>query len=209
MKPNKKSIKALIIALSGILILTAIVYVAYFSNKEFEKTIVEQTQQELLTIATSIATSIEEFFNNYSKALRTVSNNPFLQMGVYQKHKCYKPTCKFCPIVNLYEAYKDEVDALTLLDQNGIMLHRSPFIEDRIGIYNTDKPGVAYIIKEHKPYISETFYNNLGNLAISILEPIFYKDKFIGIVRWMIETDTIAKRFVEQTKVGTKGFYIR
>jgi len=129
-----------------------------------------------------------------------------LQKGAYEKHRCYNPTCKFCPIINLYEVYKNEVDALTFLDNNGIMLHRSPLIKNTIGMDHSDKPGVAYVIKEHKPHISKVFYNNLGNLAISILEPIFYKDKFTGIVRWMIETDTIAKRFVEPIKIGRKGF---
>jgi len=206
MKTSKLTMKVAITAIAAVAILISIIYVAYLSNKGFEKTVVSQTQQELLTIAGTVATSLQEFFIDHSNALAVVSNNPLLQKGAYEKHRCYKPTCKFCPIINLYEAYKNDVDALTFLDANGIMLHRSPLIENRIGIDHTDKPGVAYVIRDHKPHVSEVFYNCLGNLAISISEPIFYKDEFAGIVRWMIETDTIAKRFVEPIKVGKKGF---
>jgi len=206
MKTSKLTMKAAITAIAAVAILISIIYVAYLSNKGVEKTVVAQTQQELLTIAKAVATSMEEFFIDHSNALLTVSNNPMLQKGAYEKHRCCKPSCKFCPIINLYEIYKNDVDAITFLDNNGTMLHRSPFIENRIGIDCSDKPGVAYVIKEHKSHVSEVFYNNLGNLVVSILEPIFYKDKFAGIVRWMIETDTIAKRFIEPAKVGKKGF---
>ncbi len=206
MKTSKLTMKAAITAVAAVAIFISIIYVAYLSNKGFEETVVSQTQQELLTIAGTVATSLQEFFIDHSNALAVVSNNPLLQKGAYEKHRCYKPTCKFCPIINLYEVYKNDVDALTFLDTNGIMLHRSPLVENRIGIDHTDKPGVAYVIRDHKPHVSEVFYNNLGNLAVSISEPIFYKDEFAGIVRWMIETDTIVKRFVEPIKVGKKGF---
>ncbi len=206
MKTNKLSIKVAITTIAGMAILIGIIYVAYLSNKGFEKTVVSQTQQELLTIAKAVATSLEEFFSGHSEALTVISNNPLFQKDVYEKKWCNEPETTFCAIRNHYEAHKRDVDAITLLDANGIMLHREPYIKDRPGIDHSDKPGVAYVIREHKPYISEVFYNNLGNLAISISWPIFYKDEFAGIARWMIETDRIVRRFVEPIKIGKKGF---
>jgi len=95
-----------------------------------------------------------------------------------------------------------------LIDADGIMLHREPHIEERLmhGHDHTDKPGAEYVLREHKPTISKVFKNDNGNFAIAILEPIFYKDKFAGITRWMIETDTISKRFIEPIKIGKNGF---
>ena len=206
MKTTKLSIKAAIIATACVVTLSGIIYVAYLSNKGFEKTVVSQTQQELLTIAKAVAMSLEEFFTEHSEALAVISKNPLFQKDVYEKKGYNRSETIFCPTKNLYEAHKKDVDAITLLDADGIMLHREPFIENRIGMDLTDKPGVAYVIKEHKPLVSELFYSNLGNLAVSISEPIFYKDEFAGIVRWMIETDTISRRFVEPIKIGKKGF---
>ena len=206
MKTNKLSMKAAITALSGVAILIGIMYVANLSNKGFEKTVVSQTQQELLTIAKAVATSLEEFFMEHSEALTVISKNLLFQKDVYEKKRCETSETIFCTIKNHYEAHKKDVDAITLLDADGIMLHREPFIMDRIGMDLTDKPGVGYVIREHKPHISKVFYNNLGNLAVSISEPIFYKDKFAGIVRWMIETDKISRRFIKPVKIGKKGF---
>jgi PAS domain S-box-containing protein len=206
MKTSRPTMKLAITAVAAVAILISIIYLAHLSNNDFERKVVLQKEQELLTIVKTIANNMENYFFDYSKALTIVSNNPLLQIGVYEKHRCYKPTCKFCPFINLYEVYKNDVDALTLLDADGIMLHRNPFIENSIGSDHTDKPGVAYVLREHKPRISEVFYNNLGNLAISISEPVFYKDEFTGILRWLIETYTISTRFIEPVKIGKNGF---
>ena len=206
MKTNKPSIKAAITAIVGVAILIGIMYVANLSNKGFEKTVVSQTQQELLTIAKAVALSLEEFLIEHSEALTVISNNLLFQKDVYEKKRCDRSEAIFCTIKNHYEAHKKDVDAITLLDANGIMLHREPFIENRIGMDLIGKPGVAYVVREHKPHVSEVFRNFKGNLAVSISEPIFYKDEFAGIVRWMIETDTISRSFIEPIKIGRKGF---
>ncbi|MCJ7616431.1 MAG: PAS domain S-box protein [Desulfobacterales bacterium] len=206
MKTSKPTMKVAITAIAAVAILISIIYVAYLSNKNFERTVVLQTEKELLTISKAIATNLEEFFIDYSNALVIVSNTPSLQKEAHERQKCYDTTCEFCPITSLYEAYKNKVYTITLLDANGIILRGEPFVKDRIGRDHSDKPDVAYVIREHKPHVSEVFYNNLGNLALSISEPIFYKNEFAGIVKWMIETDTIAKRFVEPIKIGNNGF---
>ncbi len=208
MKTNKLSIKAAISAIAGIIIIIVIIYVAYLSNKRFEKTVVSQTQQELSAIADTIAETLAQHFNEHSKTLKIISNNTSFQKRVYEKPWRDKPSSEFCPIRNIYELNKECVDTLTLIDADGIMLHREPHIKERLIVEHdhSDKPGVAYVIRDHKPHVSEVFYNNLGNLSVSISEPIFYKDEFAGIVRWMIETDTISKHFIDPVKIGKKGF---
>ena len=194
---KRLSAKIVISTVVFMTITIVVIYMAYLSHREFQETVISQTQQELLTIAKTTASGLEEFIAEYSKALKVVAMNPLFQKRVHKKITCDRNAATFCPIRSLYEVHKKDVDAITLFDANGIMLDREPFIEDRLGKEHTDKPGVAYVIREHKPYISNVFYNNLGNLAISISEPIFYKEKFAGIARWMIETDTVSMRFVE------------
>jgi len=206
MKTKRLSAKVAISTMAGVAVIIAIIYLAYLSQKEFEQTMVSQTQQQLLTIAKATARSLERFIAEHAEALKAVSMNPLFQKEVHEKIIHDKPHTEFCPIKNFYEVHEKDVDALTLLDVNGVMLHRHPFVGDRPGVDLTDKPDVAYVLREHKPYISEVFYNNLGNPAISISEPIFYKRDFAGIVRWMIETDTLSKHFIKPIKVGKKGY---
>jgi PAS domain S-box-containing protein len=206
-KPMKRlSIKTIISVIAGVATIMTVIYITYLSHRKFEETVISQTQQELLTIGKATALGLEDFVAERFKALKTVSRNPLFQKAVYEKRACDIPETTFCPLRNLYEVNDQVTDALTLLDANGIMLHREPFIADRVGMDHTDKPGVAYVMREQKPHVSEVFYNNLGKLAISISEPIFYNEAFAGIVRWMIEIGTIGGHFVEPIKVGEKGY---
>ena len=154
MKTNKPSIKAAITAIAGVAILIGIIYVAYLSNKGFKKTVVSQTQHELSTIADTIAKILEQFFNERLKTLKIISQDPLLQKDIYEKKKCGRSETIFCPIKNVYKANIEDVDALTVLDANGIMLHREPFIADRVGMDHSDKPGVACVLHGHKPCVS-------------------------------------------------------
>ena len=206
MKTKGLSAKVAISTMAGVALIIVIIYLAYLSQKEFEQTMVSQTQQQLLTIAKATARSLEGFITDHAEALKAVSMNPLFQKEVHEKIIHDKPHTEFCPIKNFYEVHEKDVDALTLLDVNGVMLHRHPFVGVRPGIDLTDKPDVAYVLREHKLYISEVFYNNFGNPAISISEPIFYKGDFAGIVRWMIEIDTLSKHFIKPIKVGKKGY---
>ena len=206
MKTIRISKKVALTAIAGVATIISVIYFAYQSHRNFEKQIISQTQQELLALSKATALSLENCITEHSKALKIVSRDPVFQKEVYNKRTCDRPEIIFCPIRNLYEINNESADALTLLDSNGFMLHREPFIADRIGMDHTNKPGVECVLKEQKPCISDVFTNNLGNLAISISEPIFYNDQFAGIARWMIETNTLARCFVEPVKIGKKGY---
>ena len=205
-KSSKSLVAGAVAALATLLIA---VYVSFLLQQEFENTVVSQTQDQLLTIAKSTARSLELFIADHLESLQTISNNSLFQeeSGKRVSHKVSEPECRLMKAY--YEIQKKDIDAVTLLDANGVMLHRYPFWEnkkDRRGMDHTDKPGVAYVVREHKAYVSEVFSNNLGNLAISISEPIFDKDRFTGIVRFMISIDTLSKRFIQPVKAGKKGY---
>ncbi len=199
------STSTLIACVAALSVIITTIYITYLFQKNFEATLVSQTQQQLLTIAKSTAKNLEEFIAEYSKDLNLLARNPFHQEELYRKILHDKPDSGYCPLKDFYEVHQNEIDALTALDANGIMLHRHPFIKNRPGIDKTDKPGVTSVLRELKPNVSEVFYNNLGKPAISISEPVFYKSEFAGIVRWMIQIDTISERFVLPIKAGKKG----
>jgi two-component system cell cycle sensor histidine kinase/response regulator CckA len=203
---NKRFPKKMIIGgIASLITIAGILLLAYLDHSSFEKTMVSQTQQHLLMIANTTAARLEEYVVEHSTSLKVIANDPACQESIYKKTVQDISDVGFCTIKNLYEIHGGETDALATLDADGIMLHRHPFIADRPGMDLTDKPGVAYVIREHKPCISEVFYNNLGNPAISISEPVYYKGEFVGMARWMIQLDTIYERFLQPITTGEKG----
>lgn len=184
-----------IAGLAGIAIL---LYTAYLSHREFEETLVSHTQEQLLTVAKTTAGRLEEVIDHLSKHLKVLADDSIVQEEIYNGALCQER--RTCPIENFYEGHKGYIDALVACDINGIILRRYPFWEDakdRAGMSLAGKPDGAYVVREHKLYVSEWFYNNLGKPAVSITQPVFYKDKFVGVVRCMISVDTLSKVFIQ------------
>jgi len=205
MKTQNLSRNTILIIIGSLVLMILIIFMVYLRHKDFAKTVVSQTQRQLLVIAETTANRLEEHIVKQSEALRFLATNPRFREEIHKKIMRKKSDDEYCSIKALYKIHEDETDALTVLDADGIMLHRHPFIEGRLGMDQLDKPGVAYVIREHKPYVSEAFYNNSGKLAISISEPVFYEDEFVGLVRWMIQMDTIYEHFIEPIYAGRQG----
>ena len=212
MLTKRKNWKVITIAIACLAVIISVVYLAHLNHQNFKKTIISQTQRQLLTIAKTTAKRVEEYFSEHLHALKTISINPFVQQEVSQKIKHAKPDVGYCPVKALYKIHQNDMDALTTLDADGIMLHRHPFSElfaatNRPGgVDFSDNPGAAYVLKEHKSYFSEVFNNCSGNRAVTISEPVFFGNKFAGIAQWMVQIDTISKQFIEKIAVGRKGY---
>ena len=141
----------------GLAVVVVVVCLAHSSHKQYENIVVLQTQEQLLMSARSIAVGIEEFITEHLQVLRTVSINPMIQEQAYKGILVKKPPTGHCPCQALYDAHAGHVDAFTMLDAKGVLLRRIPHWEEKIGTDYTDKPGVAYVLREHKTHVSEVF----------------------------------------------------
>ncbi|MBW2647049.1 MAG: hypothetical protein JRE23_12925, partial [Deltaproteobacteria bacterium] len=97
------STSMLIAGIAALVVIITTIYPAYLFQKNFEATLVSQTQQQLLTIAKSTARSLEEFIAEYSKDLNLLSRNPFHQEELYRKILHDKPNNGYCPLKDFYE----------------------------------------------------------------------------------------------------------
>lgn len=200
--------KKFLIAISAILVIISIfTYLSYLCHLDFEKTMISLTEQQLLTIAKTTANRMEEFVDHLAIEAKIMAMQP--ELGQEIANKAGQREDKKSQLELFYSAHKGNVDALTAIDDKGIILQRYPFWsdeKDRIRTDFTDKPGVAHVLREQKPHVSKIFYNNLGQLAISISQPVFVDKKFTGMIRWMVSLDNLANRFIQPTKIGSKGF---
>ena len=206
MKTNIVSKKVVISAIAGLVVAVVVIYLAYVSINHYENAVVLKSQQQMLMSARSIAVGIEGLIAEHSNDLKTISENPRIQEKIFNGFILKETSTDHCICLDLYKTHKDHIDALTILDDKGIVLRRLPYSEETIGKDQSDKPGVAHVLKYHERHVSEVFYNNMGKLAIFIFEPVFYMKKFAGIVRWMIQIDRISKRFVEKVPLSEKSF---
>lgn len=180
-------------------------FLIYANHKKFETTLMSQIEQQLLTIAKTTVGRMNEYLTDYKDILKTIAANPLVQEETCRKTIEDLPLPGYCPIKALYLIHSQKVDSLLITDNHGLLLHGHPEIYAK-GEFLRDNPGLAYVLKEHKPYLSQAHPHGLTKLAISISEPIFYKTDFVGVVQWIISLDTISRRFVESLDIGQRGY---
>ncbi|MBW2610523.1 MAG: PAS domain S-box protein [Deltaproteobacteria bacterium] len=199
MKTVKLSAKSVTISLVGTVIIITIIYLAFLSHKSFKKTMVSYTYEHLLNVAKSTARSVEAYIIKHMETLHSVAKYPF-----FEDHFIDREILK-----DVYDLHKKEVEAVYLLDSHGIILHRYPSKEDIGGkteVNLPERPDIAYFLKEHKPFISEVFHYESGKNVVFIAEPIFRKNRFMGIIGWTVSMDNLSKRFIQPVKVGKRGY---
>ena len=130
--------------------------------------------------------------------VKTFAENPIIQKSIGEG--------KISPDVqHLIEAisrvYKKDVDEIVLLDCNGISL-----LGSEKGMDFSQNSNVAYVIKNHDSHISMVFYTKLDNPAVFISTPIFYRQQFVGVARWVVSVKSLAGRFIEPVRAGKKGY---
>ncbi|MFH0924649.1 MAG: ATP-binding protein [bacterium] len=206
---KKDTFKTIIIILLVLIMVITIILLAYRSIRIFEKSVASQTQQLLLTTTRAVAKDLEDFISEHSATLKAIASIPSFQKALVEKIPSGALEIEYSVLNNWYVVHKKDMDEISLLDSQGIMLYSYPLWKDekeRRKMDYIEKLGLAFIIDKHETYVSEVFINALGNQAISVLEPIFYKGRFVGIIRIMISIDTIFKKFIEQVKVGQEGY---
>ena len=130
-------------------IVLCMLFFAWLNIKYFEKTIVTQTQQQLLTIAKSEAKNIGALFRDIRNKFQMLSRDP----RIHKSFLNYNPaidserTGSDSPTEILFEELFVEIDNLYRLDAKGIVQNRVPFVKDRIGVDLSQKPGVKYVIE--------------------------------------------------------------
>ena len=76
------------------------------------------------------------------------------------------------------------------LDKNGIIQSRIPFKENKVGDDYSHKVGVQYVMKTHKPYISNALVSSSGIKTVSILIDIS-EDTVIGNIEQLRDAGII------------------
>ncbi|NIA11858.1 MAG: PAS domain S-box protein [Nitrospiraceae bacterium] len=213
---QKVSKKTLFSSVGSLVVIITIISLAYILQRHFKDIVVSQRLDQLLTTTKTASHGLEEFITGHSAFLKALSKDTSIQKTAYnretfqsrQKTGCCSESCSLKTLYDIQKSMELEQDhfSISLLDARGVMLCRQPYIKGKIGMDYTDRPGVAHVLKEHRSWVSNVFYNASGNLAISVLQPLFYRDKFVGILRWMTEVDTISKSFVQSIKVGQTGY---
>ncbi|MGA1823578.1 MAG: cache domain-containing protein [bacterium] len=201
--------KSKIISLIMVCITIATVYYAllYFNN--FRNFIISQTQQQLLDTAKATVKGMEEYIKGYSDSLKVIAQNPSFQKKVYKKFKQdKKKKGGYYRLRDFHRVHENNITMVSALDSDGSVLHCYPTDNELIGKSYRNDPGVNYVLKMRRAYVSEAFTRN-NQICLYILEPVFFRKEFAGIVRCTIPVDALFNRFIPAViKGGQRNVWI-
>ncbi|MTI58540.1 MAG: response regulator [Firmicutes bacterium] len=184
----------------------------YVSYTYYRDTMVIQQEQHLLTIAKSTARNLELFVVGKADNLKIIAGNPKFQkrLNVFVKDGIAQPDIS--SIKAFYEVQKKEIQSVALYDDKGkLIYHCSGGTNIKISeqVYNSVDSGnndVNYVLKTQQSYIGSVYQGIRGDFVFNILQPVFYKERFIGILVATINLNTLYNHLVKPVKVGKKGY---
>ena len=188
-----KNIK-LTVAVAICLITAATIFIANKSVQNFEETVVNQIQQNLLVIAKTDANRLSDRISDVKSELELLAANPAIQERFVQKTRQSElPEFKYDPVSGYFEQLRYLAESLYYLDPAGIVLGGYPYTQNQEGANYYGKPGVNFVLQNRQSYISDVFITGSGRNAISVCVPVFDSEQFAGLFRALIYIDSINK----------------
>lgn len=172
-------------------------YLFYSFYKDVKDSTLTEFNAQQLILAKQASRGIESFFIYYQRELSFLSDLRSVSDLNEQGENLLE---------GFYKSHTDQIEAITLVDTNGILVYTFPFNKDVIGKDISDQEHVKSILYSHKTTISEVFTSVQGFKAIAFHIPILRKDKFLGSIAILISLDELSKRFIENIKTGETGY---
>ncbi len=179
-----------------ILVIVAVVvagvgYLAWQNHDDFGKIMVEQAQAQLLITAKSEAQSIESYIANIHTELEILASE-FVICRIIRKKYNKTTNPEYCAAMeNSYKDVEKLVDAIYLIDSQGVVINASPFNEGIVGKDFSAMPGVKGVLKSHRPYTGPVFKSFSKGLALALIHPVFENGEFIGMLRAVMPLERI------------------
>ncbi|MBW7990784.1 MAG: response regulator [Planctomycetes bacterium] len=196
-----------IVVTVAILTVAVVIILARKSSRNFENTIIAEVQKHLSSIATTEAVNIEKLFVHTQNELSVLANNPKVKKALVNDWTDAQGLVvdSYYPERLTFDNFKGIVNSLYRVDTSGIIQCRIPWKEGKAGTDYSNKPGISKVMKDHKPCISQIFTSNSGIESISVCQPVFEGEQFIGMLRAVIYLSTIRNR-LNESNVGNGGY---
>jgi PAS domain S-box-containing protein len=209
-KNKNENLNKYIAILFSIVILLCLIFFLIWSNyKNFRDSIIQNEQENLLTIAEMTGRSLETSMNEQRLNIEIIAQNYAFQEKFNALLKSENLDFHMDILEVYYKTQQEMVQSVELLDKDGVILEKEPLIIDdkeSIGNNISNIEGVREVIKDHKVVVGKIEFEKEFGPIICLLQPVFYKNEFIGIIRSKLSLNILYKKIVQPIKVGAKGY---
>ena len=183
----------IILSLTFLVLFLIVQYTMYEGVKE--RTI-QNINNEQLIYAKQAATGLQDYFGNTINTLNFLSHYP----SIINLDESGKQTLK-----NYQQLFSGEITGVTRVNAQGKIIYTYPDTA-AIGKDITYQQHILYIMKTHKPVVSDVFTAVQGFRTVAVHLPVFRDSVYQGTLAFLLSFDQIAKKYIEGIKVRKSGF---
>jgi PAS domain S-box-containing protein len=158
---------------------------------------IDRLNAEQLIFAEQASKNIKSIFERYLHILEYLSSSPHIVVLDDQGKEI---------MTSFYEAHKDEIQSITLLDKNGQCIYSTPYNASIQGADLSNQEHIQEVIRNHHPILSDVFRTVQGFNSIAFHIPIFLDEVFHGSLGILISFDHLASESLEDIKIGEDGY---
>lgn len=201
MKNINRQLKSVFIFLIAIGVMVVIVLASYFNYRAIQNNVIEIEQSQLLSLADTVANSLERFFIYQTHNLEILAKNRYFISNYTAYQSELLSETAFQNLEDYYSIQSNNIELIRLLDQNGKEIYTYPTTDYGHGI-ETD---LQKMYRDKKAIVGD-IYKEQEKLYINILQPVEIEGQISGALYAKIKLDTIYYTFIAPVKAGEKGY---
>ena len=169
----------------------------YLTYGHVKKEMIEGLNQRQMIHARQAATGIETFFNDHVRRLEYLAKN---------EHIAVLDQTGIRLMSDYHLAHREEVSIISRIDIEGRILHPEPYNASVVRQPVTSMEDFNEAKRTGQIVVSDVFTNRRGFKTILVHAPVFRKGSFDGTLALLLPFDLIAKRYVEDIRIGRGGY---
>lgn len=194
MNLNKSFIKTVLVTALLLILLTILILIGYINFTQHRDTVVVQQQEHLLTIAKSVAKSLDAYIIDKVNVLSVLSQNPIIM----DQDEGYEEAIK-----TFHEKFGNEIGDVILLDENGVFIYQYP---DNKQVKKVDENALNYVLKSKQACVSKEFKSGPNQFSIDILQPIVRNNELRGILVSTVDLNKLYDSLIYSIRPGKMGY---
>ena len=184
--------------LGFLLIVAALIslWIGFIAQRNFRYSLLEQWNRQLTFASEMTTLTLENYFAKLSGALQIAARTPQVKDILRNKTS----TGDFCPLETAYNLYRDNVNAILLLDTQNTVKKRFPCAAGTQSMQHCPEPKHTPVSHSSYPELSlsDVFTNKAGMQTVSLSCPIVSQDKPIGYLKWIITLDKLKNVLIDE-----------
>ncbi len=200
---KNRLIKRLLVIMSTMLFSALLANILVLNYTSFRDTLIVNEQKRLLTIADTIARTIENHIQSQCNALILLATDPDFHDSFIESSRLGDNDLNE-HIKTYYQIQQTYIESVELLNTDGTLILAYPEFDEHAGVLENNALENFHSDLDGQ-YISKVIFDAENTPYLYLYQSIYIEDEVVGVIRVKVSVDSIYRDFVEPVKSGGRA----